>query len=286
MLSHSFIPLVIAGSCGCPLPYTHYKFPQEPAARAAWKSQVYRKNWSPKKSSVVCSKHFVDGKPTALNPLPTLYLGYSKEQKLQGRKPNAVEMLDKECIMMDTTTCSTQESENWLTLVENDSIVEHHSRKEMINDEIQTLPSVGSTNKHFGLNKKLNKLRSRCFNQTLALRRALSQVKKICRPKYKQLLNTNSDVLFYTGIPSLVVFNSLCKFAQKSLQKTSRGQRTSRTISKLLKAKYNSCSFTPVHERHIKRLCIADRILLTLMKLRLGLLHRDLSDRLVYWLNQ
>jgi hypothetical protein len=36
-----------------------------------------RKNWVPRNHSRVCSRHFVDGKPTEKNPHPCLHLGKS-----------------------------------------------------------------------------------------------------------------------------------------------------------------------------------------------------------------
>ena len=37
-------------------------------------------------SDMVCSKHFVDGKPTSENPMPSLNLGYEKPTKVPRRK--------------------------------------------------------------------------------------------------------------------------------------------------------------------------------------------------------
>ncbi|XP_032880517.1 uncharacterized protein LOC116975475 [Amblyraja radiata] len=74
------------GNCFCPPPFKLYPFPTEKrdgAARLRWTKLVNRKdvkgkNWQPdpKDNSRVCSKHFVDGEPTTLNPDPVLNLGY------------------------------------------------------------------------------------------------------------------------------------------------------------------------------------------------------------------
>ena len=49
-----------------------------------WIKALKRENkgktaWLPKNSDRVCSIHFIDGIPTAANPVPTLHLGYEKE---------------------------------------------------------------------------------------------------------------------------------------------------------------------------------------------------------------
>ena len=49
-----------------------------------WIKALKRENkdktaWLPGCSDRVCSIHFIDGIPTAANPVPTLHLGYEKE---------------------------------------------------------------------------------------------------------------------------------------------------------------------------------------------------------------
>ena len=49
-----------------------------------WIKALKRENkdktaWLPRNSDRVCSIHFIDGIPTAANPVPTLHLGYEKE---------------------------------------------------------------------------------------------------------------------------------------------------------------------------------------------------------------
>ena len=60
-----------------PFPTKRYDVEQ----RERWKQLVGRQDgrrlWSPSKDSRVCSNHFVDGKPTLENPLPTINLGYA-----------------------------------------------------------------------------------------------------------------------------------------------------------------------------------------------------------------
>ena len=44
------------------------------------------KEWTPGQTDMVCSMHFVDGRPTLENPKPTLNLGYDKPSKKPRRE--------------------------------------------------------------------------------------------------------------------------------------------------------------------------------------------------------
>jgi hypothetical protein len=80
--------------CTCEPPFLLFPFPvkkRDPDGRLAWAKAVYRqdkktgKNWLPREDSRICSVHFVDKKPTAINPCPSLVLGHTN--KVQSRKP-------------------------------------------------------------------------------------------------------------------------------------------------------------------------------------------------------
>ncbi|XP_052240242.1 uncharacterized protein LOC127850887 [Dreissena polymorpha] len=74
--------------CTCEPPFRLYPFPttkRDQDGRTKWKQLVGRSDgtqlWSPSKDSTVCFMHFVDGKPTADNPLPTVKMGYEGADK-------------------------------------------------------------------------------------------------------------------------------------------------------------------------------------------------------------
>lgn len=82
------------GSCDCLPPFRLFPFPTErkdPAGRLQWTSLVNRKNgsrnWIPNSESRICSKHFVDGEPSARFPYPTLELGYSPYAETKSVRP-------------------------------------------------------------------------------------------------------------------------------------------------------------------------------------------------------
>ena len=79
---------ITKGNCkDCEKPFALYCFPsvlKNGEKRKLWIKALKRENkgkaaWLPKNSDRVCSIHFVDGIPTAANPVPTLHLGYEKE---------------------------------------------------------------------------------------------------------------------------------------------------------------------------------------------------------------
>ncbi|KAI8494059.1 hypothetical protein Bbelb_284060 [Branchiostoma belcheri] len=79
------------GRCTCPPPFILWTFPTEskdPDLRKHRIKLVNRKNWT---VTLICSKHFQDGKPTPRHPYPTehLHLGYGARPP-SARKPPAV----------------------------------------------------------------------------------------------------------------------------------------------------------------------------------------------------
>jgi len=69
--------------CPCLLPYTLHAFPREVVMKRKWEVAISKKDFiANPKYSKVCSIHFVDGRPTTLNPFPELKLGYP-EKRLQ-----------------------------------------------------------------------------------------------------------------------------------------------------------------------------------------------------------
>ena len=69
-------------NCGCPAPFRFHYFPKSDlAVREEWVRRVGRqeadgkKRWEPRKDSVLCSEHFVNGAPSAEYPIPWFKLG-------------------------------------------------------------------------------------------------------------------------------------------------------------------------------------------------------------------
>lgn len=56
--------------------FSMFRFPNDGERRKQWIRKIKRANWKPSAYSRVCSKHFIDGRPTEANPCPELELGY------------------------------------------------------------------------------------------------------------------------------------------------------------------------------------------------------------------
>ncbi|CAN7938085.1 unnamed protein product, partial [Ixodes hexagonus] len=85
--------LLLHQDCPCLQPYALYCFPQgekNEETRRKWVTNLERKNLNPSKHAKVCSIHFVDGRPTETHPYPTLNLRTANEvAKNRGRhKPS------------------------------------------------------------------------------------------------------------------------------------------------------------------------------------------------------
>lgn len=90
--------LNLTDTCNCEPPFKLVSFPSKLKDNAGWKQWTNAINrnikkgkvWVPKNNSRVCSKHFVDGKPTDENPDPTENLGYDfKAKQTTGGKRKA-----------------------------------------------------------------------------------------------------------------------------------------------------------------------------------------------------
>ena len=79
---------------------------------------------------------------------------------------------------------------------------------------------------------------------------------------------------FYTGIPSINTFNGLYEFLAPKVKKIRYWRGPSRTSTPVRRF-----SAAPRKSGVVRRLTGQDELLLVLMKLRLGLLSRDLADR-------
>ena len=76
--------------------------------------------------------------------------------------------------------------------------------------------------------------------------------------------------MFYTGIPKLPTFLNLCNFIFAFVERKRRGAKSTRKpSSRLIKSNLNK-------KRELSKY---DELLITLMKIRIGLLNEDITDR-------
>ena len=254
-------------------------------------------SWSPTAYSVICSVHFVDGEPTTTNPLPTLQMGYNINLQIaatvlsKSRRPRPVA---EECTLINSdrktshqasvaSTTVTQQHKNTATVPtqehSNSSIKLEpfdDEKSEMHTELTHTDAESDSQNVTFAVDetdntrKKLKALQGVHMAKCMLLRAKQKQLKQLQRPLHLKLLTSDSNVLFYTGLPSLSTFKSLSKYIKEFQYKPLKP--TTVTI----KLKYKAAKLGKKRQVHLST---EEKILLTLMKLRLGLLHKDLADR-------
>ncbi|XP_057305232.1 uncharacterized protein LOC130642165 [Hydractinia symbiolongicarpus] len=110
----------------------------------------------------------------------------------------------------------------------------------------------------------------------MKLNKQLEEKVKNCtckKPVNELLLNSDEDVMFYTGITSRILFDKLCSYITPYVKRKWRGLKETNIT---LVRKYKR---TPNKSGPKSKLCVKDEFLLMLMKIRLGLLGQDLAQR-------
>lgn len=286
-------PDLLHKDCECEPPFILFCFPgairykekREQWIRLLRRETVDKKPWKPSGSDRVCSVHFVDKMPTVNNPDPTLHLGYEKKKEKPPRRtffrnashssapsdtisatsavPNIGEMsnvflspptsppskfskLQKDDVITPLITDHSYCSKTRLKKCEN-CIYKGHLI-EALSLKIKQLNAQ---------NKKLRKVKlfEKGPNRTAF---SIKDIKK------------DSKMNFYTGITTVKGFHAIFNLLEPYLEDIVYWKGP-------LKAKkqYKSKS-RKISER---KMPLKDEFLLTLMKLRLGLLTEDLADR-------
>ena len=109
------------------------------------------KNWQPKDDSRVCSVHFIDKKPTLLNPYPTLHLGYSDSVEVKTRLPPARRCLipvkpqrsNKNALKLNTSTNLVAVTEQVHDQVQ---VSEDNSSNNQVNTQVQVSEDNSNNN--------------------------------------------------------------------------------------------------------------------------------------------
>ncbi|CAB3992839.1 uncharacterized protein LOC111330135 [Paramuricea clavata] len=279
--------------CNCEPPFKLFPFPGEktdPESKNQWTRLVNRKNsnnskkvWQSNKNSRVCSSHFVDRKPTTANPNPTLNLGHQNVKIPQSRKRpaerNSIPVLPK--VKKPQANDGHEENTGVPEQMTIPPIELPQTPVNMGREGLQAnsgskadLPTscknCGSKKKNIrqmtNVLTKKNEEISRLNKKNLAQKKTLSFG--------PHMLVTDQKVKFYTGIPSRKAFDSLYGLLLPNLRKLRRWHGPSKVSSPV---KHFAAS--PKKAGRTRKLYGKNEFLLTLMKLRLGLLNQDLGDR-------
>lgn len=127
------------------------------------------------------------------------------------------------------------------------------------------------------LEKQIKILNGRIMSLSLQVKSQRSQLRKSLAPVYRKLLKSDADAVFYTGLPNLKCYKAVVQY-YNDFQLPATSPKKNQHARFNIASKYRK--LTPSTPRKpTTKLCSQDRILMVLMKLRLGLLHKDLADR-------
>lgn len=283
---------VLKKECGCEQPFKLYCFPgpvRYLEKRQKWIKLIKRVNpdksqWQPKSSDRICSIHFVDNVPSVENPNPTLNMGYEMRQSTSRRTlfknplPSAKKKSKK---IDDRETLGVTEANPFLS--------PPRSPDQQLTVDIFTPPTqdhqycLSEGTKQCLVCKDKKSLILSLTRKIGTLSRENKRLKKEAllqknqnTPFSSQKIKTDTKMNFYTGIMTIAAFNAIfallkpyisCMVYWKGCSKARKA-----THSKIKRRNNNSNTTT-------RKLSAKNEFLLTLMRLRLGLLNEDLADR-------
>ena len=276
---------ILHQDCTCQPPFKLYFFPSqlrnsEPRERWIRAMKRVSKNnakWVPTASDRVCSDHFVDDEPTIANPDPTSNLGYEvgckKPRRALFRKPLPVKrklcISTKDCQFSDLSVDSD-------TGAGCSSSPAQQQRLELVSPT-SSISSFWSD--HTYCTTPATESCAKCADQAELIKSLIRKLNKVRRQTFSNIkssnftwkkIKTDAKIRFYTGFTSIAQFNAIFNLLQPYLPKI-RYWRGPKRASTKVKRNFQT--------KKSKILSHQDEFLLTLMRLRLGLLNEDLADR-------
>ena len=297
------------GSCTCTAGFLLFPFPtakKDTAKRTLWKKLINRQDpqrkgklWSPSKDSRVCSKHFIDGKPTPEHPNPTINLGYDARDRVNRMTSTPVRRKIERSFESSTRPTpkpilrnedvSAEDANGAFITIEAGSGEKRTENADMelaINISVQAVFFIliqASIVLYLGklcaqLSTKLLHLESRCKESQLEIAKLQKQVIKLkktctCSKPLSETFITESNVRFYTSFPGVRLFDAIHKAVAPFVKRRWKGIKC---MSSKVTRKFAA---SPKKFGPARKLQSRDEFLLAMMKLRLGLLTKDLASR-------
>ncbi|XP_045162255.2 uncharacterized protein LOC123527064 [Mercenaria mercenaria] len=276
--------------CKCEPPFRLFPFPtkiRKPELRQKWKQLVGRKDgsklWSPSKDSRVCSKHFIEGEPTLKNPVPTENLGYTEACKRVKRmalfEATSVKPCRKRIKLAEESTKRNQKRLDFEAVSMNSDMESARIETESTDPEVETLPKSQTTVPViFTLLAMFIGLFNYIYEQSNKIAKLQAEIeilkhenKKFRKNFTDKILKTNDDVNFYTGLGSRSLFDKLHSVISPLVNRRWIG-----VVSVVKKVR----NFRPkTRLGPARKLTSKSEFMMMLMKLRLGLLNKDLAKR-------
>lgn len=285
--------------CDCKPPFVLFPFPtaiSDAETRRDWIRAVNRKdaktgkNWQPNFDSRVCSYHFVDGKPSEAHPSPSINLiraaatGGTSSYHFVPKRKRALSHKSRGFVpkKLKLSTDTTD-----------DPIINEEPDKQDNsgpNDSI-AIPTINNNDHDYGLPPLTIKCSCRkdcnctgCLIKDLEIAclkdkidkaylmiNDMKKQNKMRGPATDRFTETDARVNVYTGLPNKACFDSLCKHLQKKSAKIRHWRGTQKVIVTKAKRFYKRKPSKVSKRGPQRKLAVKDEVLLTLMKLRLGL---------------
>ena len=260
-----------------------FRFPgraRMPVARDRWIKAIHRADtthdWKllePKRSQVVCSEHFVDGKPTDNHPDPSIFPVSATPRRIHNANRDAQRLARiKAREPRRSASTSTKPVDMPIDLDSQDVEMAENVK----------LPQITSVCALKFLVVLLLNIIRKVKTDNALLRYKLSAHK--CAetvvikpapptPLHDAILISDSVTNFYTGIRSRALFDDLCTLITPYVSRRWQGAKKVTSHKRRLFHK-SPRKFGPK-----RKLSSPEEFLLCLMKLKLGLTHRDLATR-------
>ncbi|XP_057290859.1 uncharacterized protein LOC130613547 [Hydractinia symbiolongicarpus] len=263
--------------CSCQRPFSLYCFPsvlRNYEQRQRWIKAMRRINpdksdWVPKQSDRVCSVHFVDGTPSQKYPDPTLELGYDTPVTKKPRRELFRHSLEKSSL--DSENVPSNEAQEEEPCCSNISDASGFFSP-TIPDHSYTISSPPTCESCKDKSEMIKSLVSKVNSLTVQVKKYRGKAFEIVKNTTMtwRIIKSDSKMNYYTGLSSIMLFNTLLLLLKPYLQQVNYWRGSKR-----------ACLSTKIkcQTKHVKKLTQRDEFLLVLMKLRLGLLTEDLADR-------
>ena len=245
------------------------------------KVTAHIKEWSPCSNDRVCSEHLVDGKPTVENPNPTLKLGYELTQ-IRPRQTLFREPLTKKPKTLPASSASVQSNNHTTATVSGTAFMSPLPSPSL---SCSDFSSPVSEHSYYTRNSPI-KCKSCDYKDVLIhlYKKKLEQLKRENRllksakllkkrkPFSWTLTKTDKKMNFYTGLSSVKLFEVVYNLLLHYIPILLYWRGTKRIISSKVRPRIFILSSQ-------KKLTPKVEFLLTLMRLRVGILNEDLADR-------
>ena len=257
-------------NCPCEPPFCLHSFPSKMRfgeLRKVWVRALNRVTkrktpWQPGSSDMVCSEHFVGGRPTAQNSVPTLKLGYEKPAKRVRRQLIRTQPSAEPTLHVDIKEPSAGQVDHDHPYISADS-----KQCEACNDKNTLLDSYRK--KVESLNKEKQDLKAKITKMGEEIKSSkLTNLGQ--KPFSTQFIKKDADMKFYTGIQSIKMFNAIFQLLKPYIPDLNFWKGEKHVLSHKLQTKMI---------KKTMKVAPKDQFLLVLMRLRLGLLTHDLAHR-------